>query len=133
MLDRSGSMSLYLECRCPHGIVPQIGALCAQCPQYVTEDGNRVNMVANGGVTRLQCCKDSLFGDIFAKRLSAADNVGFVAFDHNIAANVPLGPWQGQHKATLENQLSALAVGGQTNMWNAVSVAISHLTYCMVS
>ena len=59
--------------------------------QRVTQDGQSVVIVPDDACgtwrSRLQVCKDSLFHEIFPKRLSAADNVGLVSFDDKIGAN----------------------------------------------
>eukprot|EP00966_Prymnesium_polylepis_P138564 3201329-Prymnesium_polylepis.1 len=75
----------------------------------------------------LETCKRAMSNDIFVTRLHAEDRVGLIVFNSSIAVKIGMGPWQGNHRLQLEQQLQQVRSGGGTNLWSAMSDAISLL------
>jgi Mg-chelatase subunit ChlD len=77
---------------------------------------------------RIDTCKRSLLNDIFGKRLSENDHVGFFAFDHAIRNEVSMDRWSGAHRSTLENTVRGIRATGGTDLWSAMNHACSRIS-----
>ena len=72
---------------------------------------------------RIDTCKRSLLNDIFSKRLSENDHVGFFAFSNTISNEVSMDRWSGAHRSTLENTVRGIRATGGTDLWTAMNYA----------